>query len=246
MAKQALKSKRSRRDLSEPGEVIDLHRGRNHGVVEHTGFKMPKLECIGEAQHHYHTLIQSKLLTFGTGPAGTGKTYVCTSYAAQQLQDKRISKIIVTRPSVEAGPGLGFLPGTIEEKFAPYFEPFRRVLVKWFGESDLDYKLKRGIIEIAPIEYLRGITFENAFVILDEAQNTTPKQMKLFLTRIGEYTTTVVNGDTDQKDIKGLSGLEDAIKRLEGLADVGHYAFEEDDIVRSGLVRAILKRYRNP
>jgi phosphate starvation-inducible PhoH-like protein len=205
----------------------------------------PKLKPMNKAQGQYLTTIQSNLLTLGTGPAGTGKTYVCTAYAAEQLIDRKISKIIVTRPAIEAsGKGMGFLPGSIEEKFAPYFEPFRRILVSYFGESNLEYMIKKGRVEIAPLEYLRGLTFENAFVILDEAQNTTPAQMKLFLTRIGEYSTVVVNGDTDQKDIKGLSGLEDAIQRLGDCPDVAQFEFTELDIVRSGLVREILKRYR--
>lgn len=197
-----------------------------------------------EAQGHYMISMKSKQLTLGVGPAGTGKTYVCTTYAAQLLADKDVQKIIVTRPAIEAGGGLGFLPGTIEEKFAPYFAPFQQVLQEFFGKTHLEYLLKRGVIEIAPLEYIRGLTFDNAFVILDEAQNTTPTQMKLFLTRLGEYSRVVINGDTDQKDIKGLSGLEDACQRLRGLSAVGICEFTEDDVVRSGLVKDILQRYR--
>lgn len=213
---------------------------------EREGFYSPRnLEAKTEAQGHYLLSMQSNQLTFGRGPAGTGKTYLCTMLAARLLADKSVSKLIVTRPAIEAGGGLGFLPGTVEEKFAPYFAPFKQVLEEFFGTSHLEYLRKRGIIEIAPLEYIRGLTFDNAFVILDEAQNTTPAQMKLFLTRLGEYSRVVVNGDTDQKDIKGLSGLEDAYVRLQGLRGVGMCEFTEDDVVRSGIVRDILRRYRS-
>lgn len=217
----------------------------SHQAANDNRWKRKPVEAKTEAQGHYLLSMQSKQLTFGLGPAGTGKTYVCTTYGAQLLENKEVSKLIVTRPAVEAGHGLGFLPGTIEEKFAPYFAPFKQVLEEHFGASHLEYLLKRGTIEIAPIEYIRGLTFDNAFVILDEAQNTTPAQMKLFLTRIGQYSRVVVNGDTDQKDIEGLSGLEDASDRLEGLDQVGVCEFTEDDVVRSGLVREILRRYRS-
>lgn len=203
------------------------------------------LEAKTEAQGHYMIAIEGNQLTFGTGPAGTGKTYICTRIGAQMLKDKVIKRLIVTRPAVEAGGGLGFLPGTIHEKFAPYFAPFRAVLDEVFGASHVDYLIKDGQIEIQPLEYIRGLTFDNCFVILDEAQNTTPGQMKLFLSRIGEYSKVVVNGDITQQDIEGQSGLTDAIDRLEGLNGVDLIEFTEDDIVRSGLCKEIIKRYRN-
>lgn len=155
-----------------------------------------------------------------------------------------VSKVIVTRPAVEAGRGLGFLPGTLEEKFEPYFAPFRHILSSLLGASHLDYLIKREQIVIAPLEFIRGLTFDDCIVILDEAQNTTPEQMKLFLTRLGERSVTIVNGDVSQKDIPGKSGLEDAMERLKDLRQVGIVMFEEGDIVRSGLVKDILLRYR--
>lgn len=209
-------------------------------------FTRKALEARTEAQGHYILSMQSNQLTFGVGPAGTGKTFCCTYLAAQLFADRKVAKIIVTRPAVEAGGGLGFLPGTIQEKFEPYFAPFRQVLEDYFGASHLEYLIRRGQVEIAPLEYIRGLTFDDAFVILDEAQNTTPTQMKLFLTRLGQYSRVVVNGDVDQKDIRCRSGLEDAIERLEGCPGVNICHFTEDDVVRSGLVREILKRYRNP
>lgn len=205
-----------------------------------------RLTCKSKAQKNYLATIRSNALTVGTGPAGTGKTYVCTAYAAEELREKRVKKIIVTRPAEAADDGIGYLPGDVMEKFAPYFEPFKRVLVQYFGETHLEYLIKKGIVEIAPIGFLRGLTFEDAVVLLDEAQNATPKQMKLFLTRIGENTKVIVNGDTDQKDIKGKSGLDDILGRLSDCPDVGFFEFTEDDIVRSGLVKNILKCYRNP
>lgn len=206
---------------------------------------LKKLEAQTEAQGHYMISIDSNQLTFGVGPAGTGKTYVATRIGAQLLKDKKIRKLIVTRPAVEAGEGLGFLPGTIHEKFAPYFAPFRAVLDEVFGATHVDYLIKCGDIEIQPLEFIRGLTFDDCFVILDEAQNTTPGQMKLFLSRIGNYSTVVINGDVTQQDIEGMSGLQDAIDRLDGLASVEICEFDEDDIVRSGLCKEIIKRYRN-
>lgn len=248
-AKRASKaeSRKSRRGqhAENEGVVVDLpirgRKGKRPGNVDGLYYFQTK----GQAQHHYLTMIERETITIGTGPAGTGKTLVPTSYACEQLRDQKIERIIITRPAVEASEkGLGFLPGTVEEKMAPYLEPFKRIFHQYFGETHFDYMVKKGIIEIAPIEYLRGLTFENAVVILDEAQNTTPKQMKLFLTRIGEYAKVIITGDTDQKDIKGLSGLEDAMRRLDGCPDIGQYEFTEEDIVRSGIVREILKRYR--
>jgi len=236
-------AKPRRRDTELEAIQRDMN-ARNEYSPKQDKPKKSKLEAKTEAQAHYIMAIDSNQLTFGVGPAGTGKTFVCTKYAAQELDSKRIQKIIVTRPAVEAGGGLGFLPGTIHEKFAPYFAPFRAVLDAHFGPSHVENMIKLGKIEIQPLEYLRGMTFEDCFVILDEAQNTTPGQMKLFLSRIGENSKVVINGDISQKDIPGPSGLEDALQRLEGLDSVQSVIFEEDDIVRSGLCKEIIKRYR--
>ena len=203
--------------------------------IEYVGVKEAQCISVDHVDHLYIT----------DGFVVTHNTFVCTKFACEELEASRISKIIVTRPAIEAADEqMGFLPGTLEEKFAPYFQPFREIFVEHFGASHLDNLMKRGRIEVAPMAYIRGLTFRDAFIILDEAQNTSPKQMKLFLTRVGENTTVVVNGDTDQKDIKGLSGLEDLIARVGGMPSVGHIAFEDDDIVRSGFVKDILTRYR--
>ena len=194
-------------------------------------------------QKRYLNAIKNFKLVFADGPAGTGKTFLCTSYAAQLLESKQIDKIIITRPAVEAGESLGFLPGELEEKFDPYLFPFKEILNEKLGKSFVQYLLKTGKIEAVPLAYMRGRTFRNAFVILDEAQNTTPTQMKMFLTRIGQDCKVVVNGDPAQSDIRVASGLEDAIARLSFIPAIKHIRFTMDDIVRSDLVGEIVRAY---
>ena len=199
-----------------------------------------------ENQKRYLNAMKNFTLTFATGPAGTGKTWMCAALAAQMLENKEVEKIIITRPAVEAGESLGFLPGELEEKFDPYLTPFREVLNERLGKTHVDYLIKTGRIEASPLAYMRGRTFRNAFVILDEAQNTSITQMKMFLTRIGNDSRVVVNGDTAQKDIGGTSGLEDAVARFAYLPSVKHIAFRTEDVVRSGLVREIIEGYDKP
>ena len=187
--------------------------------------------------------IQSSSLVFGLGPAGTGKTFIAAMMAADALAEKRVERVIVTRPVVEAGESLGYLPGTQEEKFDPYFAPVRQVFERRLGKSRVDYLVKHKIIETMPLAYMRGHTFENCFVLFDEAQNATKTQMKLFLTRVGEYSTVVVNGDVKQRDISKADGLEDAIHRLQKIPGVKVVQFEASDIVRSGLVQRIVQAY---
>lgn len=183
-------------------------------------------------------------LTFTVGPAGTGKTFVTTAFACDLLKANKIRKIVVTRPMVSSEEEIGFLPGTVDEKFAPYFAPVREIMVELLGKSHVENLLRNGRIEMAPIAFLRGHTFKDAFVIFDEAQNTTPKQMQLFLSRIGEGAKVCVDGDLDQKDLLGLSGLEDAIRRFQSLPEVDVVSFSHDDIVRSGLARKITQGYQ--
>lgn len=195
------------------------------------------------AQHQYATSIEDNTITFGIGPAGTGKSYVALSMAADKLQNKEIDKIIITRPAVEAGESFGFLPGELEEKFAPYLDPFRDILSERLGKSHVEYLIKHKRIEAKPLAFMRGITLKNCWAILDEAQNTTPAQMKLFLTRIGENCKAIVDGDCEQKDIKMLSGLTDAVNRFQNTRRVGIVEFMEKDIVRSGIVRDVIRAY---
>lgn len=160
------------------------------------------------------------------------------------LQSKRVEKIIITRPAVDAGESLGFLPGELEEKYAPYIAAFRDVLNERLGKSFVEYLIKTGQIEAQPFAYMRGRTFQNAVVILDEAQNATAQQMKLFLTRIGENCTVIVNGDASQADIHN-SGLSDAIRRVSWIPACKIIQFDNDDIVRSGLVHDICCSYES-
>jgi len=206
--------------------------------------KAEPLAAKTQAQGQYLCALQSNELIFAIGPAGTGKTYVASSYAADLLQANEIERIIITRPNVEVGAGFGFLPGDLSEKYDPYLAPFREVMIQRMGQSTYEYHLKMETISPQPLAFMRGATFSNALVILDEAQNTTPAEMKMFLTRIGEHCIVVVDGDPEQCDLNGPSGLMDAVHRLEGLPGVAVVEFTEDDIVRSGLVKMILIAYR--
>jgi phosphate starvation-inducible PhoH-like protein len=198
---------------------------------------------LTKAQALYDQAITSNIITFSTGPAGAGKTWWAAMRAAKALDAGEIERIIITRPAVEAGEEMGFLPGELDEKYEPYFRPVRDALEEFLGSGPLEYHLKAKTIEARPLAYLRGATLKNAFVILDEAQNTTPTQMKLFLTRIGEETKVVVDGDLTQKDINGVSGLEDALARLRNVPGVGFVTFSREDIVRSGICRDICAAY---
>lgn len=212
--------------------------------ISHPKQNVKPVEAKTEAQAHYLISMKSAELTFGVGPAGTGKTYLAAAFAAEMLEANLIEQIIVTRPAVEAGENLGFLPGELDEKFEPFLRPFIDVFNERFGRGHADYLLRHGTIEAAPLAYMRGRTFKKALVILDEAQNTTPAQMKMFLTRLGEGTRCVVNGDPAQSDIDGPNGLNDAMARLKHLSPrVRICMFDRGDVVRSGLVQKIVEAY---
>lgn len=204
-----------------------------------------KLTAKTEAQGHYLLGIQSSIITFGIGPAGTGKTYIATCMAADAIRAKQVSKILITRPAVEAGEELGFLPGTLEEKFDPYFRPVRDILAKRLGPAKFEYMVKHKQIEALPLAYMRGHTFDNCFVLFDEAQNASVAQMKLFLTRIGNYSKVVINGDLRQRDLPDARGLEDAIARLQDINGVSVVEFTREDIVRSGIAQKIVEAYES-
>jgi len=187
--------------------------------------------------------ILNHTLTFCTGSAGSGKTFIAASLAARLLDENKYEKLILTKPAVTAGENFGHLPGELSEKYKPYLEPFEDTLIKQLGRGYYEYLLKVGRILPKPLAYLRGVTFDNSIVILDEAQNTTQTQMKLFLTRIGDNCKIIVSGDTAQKDIKDNSGLDDAVKRLSNVSDVARCHFELEDCVRSELVKQILINY---
>lgn len=203
------------------------------------------LQAQTEAQGEYIAAIKTAELVFAIGPAGTGKTYIAAAYAAEQLMGKSIEKVVITRPNIEVGQAMGHLPGELEEKYAPYLAPFREVMIERMGKGQYEYCLKTEQISPQPLGYMRGKTFDNAIVILDEAQNCTVAEMKMFLTRIGKNCTVIVDGDPAQCDIHGTSGLMDAVHRCHNISTVRVVEFTEDDIVRSGLVREILRCYRN-
>lgn len=184
-------------------------------------------------------------LVFGLGPAGTGKTYLAVALAVSMMLEGKIDKIILSRPAVEAGENLGFLPGDLKEKVDPYLRPLYDALYEMLPAEQVDKKLAIGEIEIAPLAFMRGRTLSNAFVILDEAQNTTPMQMKMFLTRLGENSRMVVNGDLSQVDLpKGTtSGLRDATTILSKVSNISTVEFSSTDVVRHGLVAKIVKAY---
>lgn len=197
-------------------------------------------------QQSYSLAMQSSApLVFGIGPAGTGKTFLAVAHAVAELKAGRIKKIILTRPAVEAGENLGFLPGDLKEKVDPYLIPLYDSLYELLGTEQTNILMEREVIEVAPLAYMRGRTLENAFVILDEAQNTTKSQMKMFLTRLGFNTKMVVNGDPSQIDIKFIrdSGLTDSVKRLNNLGDVKIVNFEKVDVIRHPLVQRVIERY---
>lgn len=235
----------------QPLETADIYTLHSSGSLLDTAYSPTRshrpLEAKTPAQRRYISAIKNNCLTFGIGPAGTGKSYCAAALAAEALENGRIERIILTRPAVEAGEQLGFLPGAVDEKFAVYIDTFRDILNERLGSGTVDYHLRHGRIVAAPLAFMRGKTFTaDTFVILDEAQNTSIAQMKMFLTRIGEDCKVVVNGDIHQSDIRRPNGLADAVKRVRGVPGVAVHRFDRDDIVRSGLVRALLDRYEEP
>jgi phosphate starvation-inducible protein PhoH and related proteins len=185
-------------------------------------------------------------LVFALGPAGTGKTFISVAMAVKALKNKQVKKIIITRPAVEAGENLGFLPGDLKEKIDPYLRPIYDALGDMIPYEKLQYYMEREIIEIAPLAYMRGRTLHNAFILLDEAQNTTPMQMKMFLTRMGPESKLIVTGDTSQIDLprNQRSGLKEAIRILNDVKGIGFVELSEKDVVRHRLVRDIIEAYQ--
>lgn len=217
-------------------------RGDRPAVVR---FRPRAVEPRSENQRRYVEAIERHDLVFGLGAAGTGKTYLAVAAAVQRLRKGKVRRIIVTRPVVEAGEHLGFLPGDLQQKLNPYLRPIYDALRDMIEPEDLARLEEAGVIEIAPLAYMRGRTLSNAFVILDEGQNTTVSQMKMFLTRLGEGSCMVVTGDPSQNDLarNQRSGLMDAVRRLRGFDGVGAIEFDSSDVVRHALVARIVRAY---
>ena len=194
-------------------------------------------------QGEYLEAIKSNEIIFGIGSAGTGKTFVAASYAAGELFHRRIEKIILTRPNVETGRGLGFLPGELEEKYAPYLDPFDQVFKRSLGAGFYEYALKTKTIDPKPLGFMRGASFENSIILVDEVQNMTKTEFKMLLSRIGRNCKVILSGDPDQTDIQD-SGLKDAVNRLEGIQGIEIVRFLDEDIVRSRMCKQIIIAYR--
>ncbi|HLR39293.1 MAG TPA: PhoH family protein [Jeotgalicoccus sp.] len=208
-------------------------------------FKGKPIRPKTSGQGEYIEMIERYDLTFGVGPAGTGKTFLAVVLACQMLKDNKIKRIVLTRPAVEAGENLGFLPGDLKEKVDPYLRPLYDGLHTVLGVETTDRLVERGIIEVAPLAYMRGRTLNDAFVILDEAQNTTSMQMKMFLTRLGFGSKMVVTGDETQIDLpkNTPSGLIESVRMLEGIKGIGVNHFKAEDVVRHPLVTKIIRAY---
>ncbi|ALS21311.1 PhoH family protein [Paenibacillus naphthalenovorans] len=221
-------------------QLLDLFKGEI--AVTHKG-KPIRVKTIGQKQ--YVDEIRKKDIVFGIGPAGTGKTYIAVVLAVAALKEGKIKRIVLTRPAVEAGESLGFLPGDLQEKVDPYLRPLYDALNDVLGPEQVVKTMERGLIEIAPLAYMRGRTLDDSFIILDEAQNTTPEQMKMFLTRLGFGSKMVITGDVTQIDLpRGKSsGLVEAQRILRSIEEIGFISFDEQDVVRHSLVQKIIVAY---
>ncbi len=223
----------NKRDLLEPEVVIKT---MNRLISPYT-----------QRQQNYVKTLYDKEMVFAEGPAGTGKTYLAVAVAVSMFLNHRIERIILSRPAVEAGEKIGFLPGDMKDKVDPYMQPLYDALHDMLPGDKIQKNIQNGIFEIAPLAFMRGRTLKNAFIILDEAQNATPMQMKMFLTRLGEGSRMVINGDLSQIDLpRHMScGLSEALEKLKTIDDIGFITFDEKDVVRHSLVAKIVKAYQN-
>ena len=204
-----------------------------------------RIRAKNHAQRNYVEMIRANDIVFATGPAGTGKTYLAMAMAIAALNRQDVSRVVLTRPAVEAGEKLGFLPGDLAEKVNPYLRPLYDALHDMMNFEKASRLMERGVIEVAPLAFMRGRTLNDSFVILDEAQNTTPEQMKMFLTRLGFNSVAVVTGDITQSDLGAntRSGLSEALSILHGVEGIGFTRFTEKDVVRHPLVQSIVRAY---
>jgi phosphate starvation-inducible PhoH-like protein len=226
-------------------KVIDYFMEKNQTDVLVFGPHGKSVRARTSNQKKMVTAIDKNDIVFAIGPAGTGKTYTAVALAVRALKNKQVKKIILTRPAVEAGENLGFLPGDLKEKIDPYLRPLYDALDDMIPADKLGYYMTTRAIEIAPLAYMRGRTLDNAFIILDEAQNATDLQLKMFLTRIGANARAIITGDVTQIDLppKVKSGLEKSVRILSNIEGIGHVVLDEEDVVRHKLVKAIIKAY---
>jgi phosphate starvation-inducible PhoH-like protein len=227
------------------GSLFDYDPSTARSAFEEINLRKRPVRARTAAQDAYIRAFKHHSLVFGTGPAGTGKTWLAVAFAVQKFERKEVDRIILSRPAVEAGEKIGFLPGDMREKVDPYLRPIYDALFDMMDARIVERALQNGEIEIAPIAFMRGRTLSNAAVILDEAQNTTSMQMKMFLTRLGENSHMIVTGDPSQVDLPSgqQSGLAEAVRLLEGVEGVGHIAFTASDVIRHELVARIVEAY---
>lgn len=231
--------------MLEESDVSEIANLTDGGICVSSSGKVIKPKTLG--QKRYVNAIAENTVTFGVGPAGTGKTFLAVSMAVRAFKAKEINKIILTRPAVEAGEKLGFLPGDLQNKVDPYLRPLYDALFEMLGAETFARLQEKGSIEVAPLAYMRGRTLDEAFIILDEAQNTSPEQMKMFLTRLGFNSKMVITGDITQIDLPNpnKSGLVEALKVLKNVKDISINRFTEKDVVRHKLVQDIVKAYES-
>ena len=232
-------------DMIRDGKQSELAVLDEQGCICITSQGKPiKAKTVG--QKHYVESIRKNTIVFGVGPAGTGKTFLAVAMAVKALREKQVARIILTRPAIEAGEKLGFLPGDLQSKIDPYLRPLYDALFEMMGAENYQRHLEKGTIEIAPLAYMRGRTLDDSFIILDEAQNATPEQMKMFLTRLGFNSKAVITGDLTQTDLptSQKSGLAEAVKILGGVDDIVIHHFTDRDVVRHKLVQKIILAYQ--
>ena len=225
------------------GEQASLSELGDGCICVTTRGKPVKAKTVG--QQKYVEAIRKSTVTFGVGPAGTGKTFLAVAMAVKALREKQVSRIILTRPAIEAGERLGFLPGDLQSKIDPYLRPLYDALFEMMGAENYQHCVEKQTIEVAPLAYMRGRTLDDSFIILDEAQNATPEQMKMFLTRLGFNSKAVITGDLTQTDLPSgvKSGLSMAVRILEGIEDIAIHRFSDRDVVRHHLVQKIILAY---
>lgn len=230
-------------DMTKSGRDAELSKLLTDCICITASGKPIKAKTLG--QKKYIDAIRDNTVVFGIGPAGTGKTYLAVAMAVKAFKAKEVNRIILTRPAVEAGESLGFLPGDLQQKVDPYLRPLYDALFEMFGAEGFQRQMERGVIEVAPLAYMRGRTLDESFIILDEAQNTTSEQMKMFLTRLGNGSKAVITGDVTQIDLPGgkKSGLVEVTKILKNIDDIETVKFDERDVVRHHLVQEIVKAY---